>query len=115
MAETFVPENLIAGDYPLVTDIIIVDAGVLAIGSVLGKITATGKYILCNSAAVDGSAVATCILAEAADASGGDINATVYLSGAFDENQLVFGGADTAATHREALRDKNIYLKKAVA
>jgi hypothetical protein len=115
MSETYTPQNLIAGDYPLVTDIVIVDAGNLAVGSVLGKITATGKYILCDSGAADGSEVAQCILAEAADATGGDVNAVIYLSGAFDENQLVFGGADTADTHRVALRGKNIYLKKAVA
>jgi hypothetical protein len=115
MSETYTPQNLIAGDYPLVTDIVIVDTGVLAIGTVLGKITASGKYKICDSTAVDGSAAPLCILGEAVDATSADVNAVVYLSGAFDENQLVFGGTDTAATHRAALRAKNIYLKKAVA
>ncbi len=114
MSEIYAPQNLIAGDYPLVTDIITIDTGVLAVGTVLGKITATGLYIKCDSAAVDGSQAPMCILAEAVDATAADVNATVYLSGAFDENHLVFGGTDTAATHRAALRDKNIYLKKAV-
>jgi hypothetical protein len=39
----------------------------------------------------------------------------VFLSGAFNEGALTFGGADTADTHRKALRDLNIYLKKAVS
>ena len=115
MSETYTPQNLIAGDYPLVTDIVTIDAGNLAIGSVLGKITATGKYVLCDTESEDGSEAPQCVLSEAADATDDEVNAVVYLSGMFDEAQLVFGGTDTADTHRAALRGKNIYLKKAVA
>ena len=47
--------------------------------------------------------------------SAADANAVVFLSGAFNEGSLTFGGTDTADTHRKALRDLNIYLKKAVS
>lgn len=109
--ETFTPDKLLAGDYPAVTDIVVIDTGNLVRGTLLGKITATGKYIKCDSAAVDGSQAPACILAEDADATSADVNATVYLSGAFNQSAVTFGGTDTAATHRVALRDLNIYLK----
>lgn len=115
MPETYTPDNLLAGDYPAVTDIIIILLGqVLARGAVLGKVTASGKYVLCDKAAVDGSQVPVAILAEAVDATAADVNAEVYLSGAFNEGKLVFAANNSAVDHRAALRDVNIYLKKAV-
>ncbi len=110
--ETFTPDKLLAGDYPAVTDIVTVLSGqVLTRGACLGKITATGKYIKCDSTAVDGSAAPVAILSEDCDATGADKAAVVYLSGAFNQAAVAFGGTDTAATHRVALRDLNIYLK----
>lgn len=44
----------------------------LTAGTVLGKITASGKYTLHNNAASDGSEVAAAVLAYDGDASGGD-------------------------------------------
>jgi len=115
MSETYTPDKLLAGDYPVVTDIVTIASGQnLTRGALLGKITATGKYALCDSAASDGSQAPLAILAEDADASAADAQATVYLSGAFNENAVTFGGTDTADTHRAALRDLNIYLKKSV-
>ncbi len=113
--ETLNHDNLLASDYPAVTDIrTIVSGQNLSRGAVLGKITASGKYTLCDSTAVDGSENPVCILAEDCDASDADATAVVFLSGSFNEGQLTFGGADTADDHRDALRDLNIYLKKAV-
>jgi len=116
MSETYTPDRLIAGDYPLVTDEATILAGqTLSRGALLGKITASGKYQLCDSAASDGSEAPQAILAEDVDASGGDTVAPVYLSGAFNENAVIFGGSDDADTHRAALRDLNIYLKSPVS
>lgn len=75
----------------------------------------SGKYKLCDSTNTDGSQAPLTILAEDCDASGGDAQAVTYLSGAFNESAVTFGGTDTADTHRAALRDLNIYLKKSVA
>ena len=44
----------------------------LVAGSVLGKITASGKYTLHNAAATDGSEIAAAILFDSTDASAGD-------------------------------------------
>ncbi len=115
--ETFTPDNLLASDYPLVTDIRTVLTGQnLARGTVLAEDSGNGdKLVPVDSASATASIKApVCILAEAVDASVGDTEALVYLSGAFNEAALVFGGADTPDTHRKALRDLNIYLKKSV-
>ncbi|OHD22456.1 MAG: hypothetical protein A2Y38_24955 [Spirochaetes bacterium GWB1_59_5] len=113
--ENYNPDKLLAGDYPMVTDIVTILTGQnLVRGTLLGKVTATGKYIKCDSAAVDGSQSPQAILSEACDASAADKQAVVFLSGAFNQGAVTFGGADTAATHRSALRDLNIYLKSAV-
>ena len=56
MAETFYQDNLIAGDYPVVTDqVTIVSGQDLARGAVIGKITASGKYKLTDYPSTDGS------------------------------------------------------------
>lgn len=113
MPETFTPDKLLAGDYPAVTDVVTVLSGqVLTRGTCLGKITASGKHVICDSAGTDdGRRAPVAILAEACDATGGDKQAVIFLSGAFNQAAVTFGGTDTAATHRAALRDLNIYLK----
>lgn len=57
-------------------------AGILKIGTVLGKITASGKYVLHNNAGADGSENAAAILAEAVDATAADMQALGVVWGA---------------------------------
>lgn len=105
-------DQLIAGTYPqIVNNVTIVSgAGSLARGAVLGLITASGKYTLVDSTKSDGSQVASCILADAVDATSADVVAPAYMSGQFNSGVLTFGGTDTADKHEAELRDKNIYL-----
>lgn len=110
---TYAPPNLFAGDYPRIERIGIIAAGAaLTVGAVLGRITASGKYVLSDSAAVDGSQTPVAILGEDAAAAAADVDAMIYLAGEFNEVALTFGGAHTADTTRDGLRDLNIYLKK---
>ena len=51
------------------------------VGSVLGKITASGKYKLAAVGAVDGSAVAVAVLLTAADATAGDATGVILARG----------------------------------
>jgi len=111
---SYAPDRLIAGGFPITTRKITVDTGVLARGSLLGRITATGKYILSLSAAADGSEVPRAILGEAVDATSADVEAIVYESGEFNETEVVFGTAHTIASTRDGLRDLNIYLRTPV-
>ncbi len=114
--ETYTPDNLIAGDFPLVDgEVTIVSGQTLARGTLIGKITATGKYKICDSASDDGSENPKGILAAAVDAASADVaHAPYYLAGTFNEDAVVFGGSDTAETHRDALRDLSIFLKATV-
>lgn len=51
------------------------------VGSVLGKITASGKYKLAAVGAVDGSAVAVAVLLTATDATAGDATGVILARG----------------------------------
>jgi hypothetical protein len=120
---TFTPDNLFAGYIqPVVTgeETIAEGAGVLPRGAVLGKVTATKKCVIVDSAfdevtdPIDGSETVYAILAEAVDATDGDVKAPVYYTGEFNESELTFGGDDDADTHRTDARNIGIFFKTAV-
>lgn len=113
-AEIYNPDQLIAGNLKLITDTVNLGAGVLARGTVLGQITATGNYILCVKTAVDGSQTPSAVLADAADASGGAVQAPVYLTGEFNANAMTFDPSWTLAQIKAALRAETIFVKNAV-
>jgi hypothetical protein len=62
--------------------------GVIAKGTVLGKVTATGKYVPYNPAANDGSQTAVCILDNDQDTTNGDVGASAWIAGIFYESAL---------------------------
>ena len=108
---TFNLDGLLIGEHPVTSrQITLLTGQNLARGAVLGKITATGKYILSLSAAVDGSEVPDAVLAEATDATAADVATPAYFTGGFDESKLVLGTAHTATSIREGLRVKGIHL-----
>jgi hypothetical protein len=113
---TVTPDNLLAGDFPRITawGTIVSGAGSLVRGTVLGQITASGKLKPVDSSKTDGSQSPYAVLAEGADASSADVAAPLFLTGEFDEDCLVFGGSDTVATHRKALRALSIFAKPAL-
>ncbi len=113
--ETFVPDNLIAGDSALRTKSITILSGqVLTRGALLGKITASGKLILSLNAAADGSEAAYAILAEDVDAGAGDVTGVpVYTKGDFNSNAMTFGTGQTEANTYDDLREVGIFIKPA--
>jgi len=110
----FSPDNLIAGDAKIVTaaGTIASGAGVLVRGTVLGKITASGKYLKAIGTAEDGSQTPDAILAEDVDATSADALSVVYLSGQFAESALTLDASLTLDGIQDGLRGKNIYLTK---
>lgn len=113
--ETFTYDQLFAGDADIITDSGVLVAGQnLKRGAVLGKITASGKLTLVNSANVDGSQNPYAILAADTDATTADKTCPLFVAGEFNSNGLIFGGTDTPATHKAALRDLGIFLKDPV-
>ena len=83
-------------------------------GSVLGRVTASGKLKLAVETAVDGSQTPFAILLEDCDASTADKNCPLLLSGIYNEDALVFGGTLDADGVRDSLRDSGIFLKTVV-
>lgn len=104
-------DNLLAGEVEAGEGATVVSgAGALKRGSVLGKITASGKLTLVNTAGTDdGRRAPYAVLLEDTDATSADKAAPVALAGTFNADALIFGGTDTIATHRAALRDLGIY------
>jgi len=76
-------------------------AGALSAGTVLGKVTATGKYIPHSPAGADGSQTAAAVLYADADATTADADAVgiVRLAEVWTE-RLVWGAAVTTEQHR---------------
>jgi hypothetical protein len=119
-SEVYVPDRLIAGDYPLVTDTVTIPAGeVLTRGSLLGMVTATGDYVLATSAATDGSQNPLAILADNVNTSATGTNAPtlapVYLSGEFNVNGMTLGAGFTYPAIKAPLRSIGLYLKQGIS
>src|SRR5581483_8918035 len=70
---TFTPDRLIASEDEILSRKVTILSGQnLVRGAVLGKVTASGKYVLSLSGSSDGSEVPDAILATDTGASGGD-------------------------------------------
>lgn len=103
--ETFIPGDLLLTDYPVMTVPVTIAAGAnLVRGAVLGRVTASGKYIQSSSAASDGSQTPLLVLAVDAAAASADVQAVAYASGAFDADKLVIGAGHTKASVEAAFR-----------
>lgn len=104
------PFELFAGESDIVTDQGQAGAVALVQFAVLGRITATGRLVALDPAAVDGSAVAVAIAAQpiAANAMG-----PIYTGGVFNHEALVWPAAlDTLAERKAAFDGSNIGVRK---
>lgn len=111
-SDAFTPDRLIAGsgEELIARQITLITGQNLTRGAVLGKITASGKYNLSLSAAVDGSQTPDAILAEDCDATAADKLTIAYFTGHFNDSRVTLGAAHTVASIREGLRAKGIHL-----
>jgi len=117
MAETFVPNNLVAGDTQLVSDsVTIVLGNDIKRGAVLGKIAVSGKFTLSKVGTGDGSEKPYAVAAEDVDASTADVTGVpVFIKGEFNARALTIGTGHTADTVKDGLRAVGIYVKDTVA
>lgn len=108
---SFNPDLLVAGDHPVRTKGVTIASGQNIVrGALLGIITAGSQAILSLAAAVDGSEVPNCIAGEDIDATAGAVESFAYTAGDFNSNAMTFGTGHTAASTREGLRNKSIYV-----
>jgi hypothetical protein len=80
-------------------------------GTVMGRITASGKWTTSLSAAGDGSAIPRGILAYDIPNPAADIVAAIYDQGSFVSEKLVYGAGHTAATVETALITNQIPIR----
>lgn len=115
-ADAYIPDQLVAGDLKVVSKTVTITGSALfKRGTVLGKITASGKYTISLSAAADGSQNPAAILADDTDATGGDVNGGIYQMGEFNGNALILGTGQTLNGVTAALEAFNIYVKGQVS
>lgn len=88
-------------------------AGAVALpsGTVLGKITATGKFIKYVDAAVDGSGVAAAVLLNALPGVNGDYKATVINTDAEVIGAMLNGGLGVDANGKTELLNLGIKVR----
>ena len=97
-------------------EVVTIAAGELAPGSVLGRITASGKYAVHDPGATDGTETAGAVLWGKVDATAGDVDAVALLRGPaiVNRHDLVFAGTLTepeiAAAHT-ALLEADILVR----
>lgn len=106
----YVPKNLLSGGTYTTRKVTIISGQNLTAGAVLGKITASSKYNLSLSAAVDGSQTPDFVLAHDCDASAGDKEAIVIetCTAGLVASALTIGAGHTLASIREGLRVKGL-------
>lgn len=90
----------------------------IARGTVMGKITASGKYIASLNAASDGSQIAVAVLAEdAVNATGSsaDVKVVMFKKGTFNSLGVTFGTGQTLANTKDDLHKVSIEITQGVA
>lgn len=78
-------------------EVVTITAGEFFPGTVLGQITASGKYAAHDPAATDGTETAVAVLWGKVDASGGDVDTVALVRGPaiVNRHDLVFAGTPT--------------------
>jgi len=102
---------LMPGKKPIFAPFIIAGGQVLAAGSVLGAVSATGKLLFSAAAAGDGSQVPMSVLMEDLDTTAGDKTFQVLVEGFVNETALVLGVGHTTDTVRFLLNTSGIHMK----
>jgi hypothetical protein len=104
-------KHLLANDDDITTRKVTILSGQnLKAGAVIGKITASGKYVLSASAAGNGSEEPDLVLAEDCDATAGDREAIAYETVTVVATALTIGAGHSVASIREGLRGKGVKI-----
>ncbi|MFZ6767505.1 head decoration protein [Undibacterium sp. Di26W] len=110
--DVYIPDRLIADDADGIVGkgIILLGGQSYSRGTVLGKITASGKYTLAATAATDGSQSPSVVLAQDCDATAGDAGGLGYFAGTFNSAALTIGAGHTVQSVTDALRGLSIMV-----
>jgi hypothetical protein len=109
---TYAPEQLSAGDFPIVKAAGVIAAGQeLAAGAVLGQVTDGGEYKLSASAASDGSQAPSVVLDHDIDTTLGAAPGVLRLTGEVLGTALTLGTGHTLASVKAALRPLSLFVR----
>jgi len=110
--DNFTPDGIVAQNAQLLLSepVTVLTGQNLKAGALLGKITASGKYVLSASAASDGSQTPVAILVHDADATAGDVASLAYTRGDFKSSAITLGTGHTLASVKAGLADRGIFL-----
>jgi Bacteriophage lambda head decoration protein D len=115
VAETYTPDQLIAGDLKLVTlSATITGAAAYTRGTIMGQVTASGKWIPSLPAAVDGSQTPAGILVDNIDTTTADGTCGIYVMGEFNGNCTNPLGSALTQAQLAQLRLAGIFIKTPV-
>ncbi|PWG61767.1 head decoration protein [Spiribacter halobius] len=118
-SESYTPDRLVVNTDGLRTgeETVLGGQGTLARGTVVARDSVNAnKLVPVDSASATASINdAVAILAQDVDTSGGDAAAPLYYAGEFNEAELAFGGTDTIADHRDAMRQRGLFTRSAVS
>lgn len=114
--DAYIPDELVSGNPGLLLNepAILLAGQNLKRGALLGKITASGKFVLSTSAAVDGSQVPVGILVDDTNASAGDKATIIYTRGDFTDDSVTYGIGHAIASVSAGLKAKGICLINAL-
>ena len=102
--DTYTPTQFIVGSSDVITTpYTVTQAGTaLAVGTVLGQITASGKMVYNETTASDGSQTAVAVLAVPLASATGDVVAPCYVAGEFNVAALTFDASVTTTAAKLA-------------
>jgi Bacteriophage lambda head decoration protein D len=116
VAETYIPDQLIAGDLKLVTEShTITGAAAYVRGTIMGVVTASGKWIPSLAGASDGSQVPAGILVDNVDTTTADQTCGIYVMGEFNGNCTTPLGSTLTAAQLAEMRLAGIFIKTPVS
>jgi hypothetical protein len=106
------PKVLLASDNDITTRKRTLAAGTIyEQGTVLGKVTASGHFTLCDKTANDGRENALEILGETTDATDGAVEAITYTSGDFRKSELILADGTSPEDVEEELHLRGITIR----
>lgn len=103
--------QLFAGEFPRRFMTVTIASGQqLAVGSVLGEVTASNEYKLAAAEAGDGSESPSVVLYEAVDTTDGAAPAEAVITGDLKASALTLGDGITLDAARKALRPLSLFI-----
>ncbi len=110
-AAAFDPNGIVAGGYDFHAEKETLLTGTnYEAGTLLGKITASGKYTTSLTASNDGSEVPVAVLLEPVDASGGDADGIILKAGGVVQDKIIYGTGHTADNTKDDLMARGIFV-----